>query len=159
MKKDPLLVVLVILVGVFTYFAAFRGMVLIWMIPVLVLFTGLWYVCTAVVTEAMVRKNRKNEEFFFVKGGLVSSDETALSNGALVATASELVFYTRRSYLGGVKPVWSCLVSQIESYSLEKVDDRHDGIVITLKGQTDRIRISSRKLKAREEDFRNTIGW
>ncbi len=160
MKKfDPLLMVLVIVVGVFSYFVAFKGVVHLWMLPLLIVLTAVWYVCTALVTKGMVKKSRGGEEFFYSRASLVNSSETELVSGALVVTKSEIVFYKRLRYLGGVKPVWSAFTSQIESYSLEKVDDKHDGIIITLNNCDDRIKVASRSLKKHEEELRKALGW
>ena len=159
MKKDPILFILVCLVGVFTYFAAFRNEVHIWMIPLLVVVTVIWYVCNCVITVRMIRKSRGDEAFFFVRGSLVMNNETELVQGSLVATSTELVFYRRRGYLGGVRPIWSCQVSQIESYSLEKVDDKHDGIIISLTGDETKTKIASKGIAKSEEEFKKTIGW
>lgn len=160
MKKfDPLLLVLVILVGVFSYFVAFKGVVHLWMLPLLIVFTAVWYVCTALVTKGMVSHSRGGEEFFYSRASLVSSNETELISGALVITGSEIVFYKRLRYLGGVKPVWSAFTSQVESYSLEKVDDKHDGIVFKLNNSDDKIKVASRSLKKHEEELRSALGW
>ena len=159
MKKDPILFILVCLVGVFTYFAAFKGEVHIWMIPLIILVTVIWYICNWVITAKMIKKSRGDESFFFVKGAIVSSNETELVQGALVATGTELVFYRRKGYLGGVKPIWSCQTSQLESYSLEKVDDKHDGIILTLTGDETKTKIASKTLKNRENEFKAAIGW
>ncbi len=160
MKKfDPLLFILVIVVGIFSYFAAFRGEVHIWMIPLLVILTAVWYVCTVLVTRGMVRKSRNGEEFFYARGGLVAKDGTELLSGAMAVTKSEIVFYQRMRYLGGVKPVWSAFTAQIESYSLEKVDDKHDGVIFTLNNSDDKVKIASKTLKKNEDDFRKAMGW
>ena len=160
MKKfDPLLLVLVIAVGIFSYFAAFKGEVHIWMIPVLILLTAVWYVCTALVTKGMIKKSRNGEDFFYSRGGLVSENGTELISGALVVTGSEIVFYQRKRYLGGVKPIWSAFTSQIESYSLEKVDDKHDGVIFTLNNSDDKVKVASKGLKKSEEEFRKALGW
>ncbi len=159
MKKDPLLFVLVIAVGVFSYFAAFKGMVLIWMIPLLVALTALWYVATNIVTRKMVEKRRKGEKFFFQRGGLINKDETEIINGALVATESEIIFYKRKGYLGGIVPIWSAFTFTIESYSMEKVDDKHNGIIFTFAGDDDKIKVASSQIKNREDEFRSSIGW
>lgn len=159
MKKDPFLIVLAACVGIFSYFAAFKGEVHIWMIPILIVLTVLWYVFTNVVTKGMVRKNRTGEDFFYARAGLVSSDETELISGALVMTKSEIVFYKRKGYMGGIQPIWSCFTSNLESYSLEKIDDRHNGVVFTLIGDDRKIKVASSSLKKREEEFKSTIGW
>ena len=159
MKKDPILFVLVCIVGVFSFFAAFKGEVHLWMIPVILLVTGIWYICNWVITVKMIKKSRGDESFFFIHGSLVTNNETELVSGALAATGSELVFYRRKGYLGGVKPIWSCQVNQIESYSLEKVDDKHDGIIISILGSDEKTKIASKTLKKRENEFRNTLGW
>ncbi len=159
MKKDPLLFILVICVGVFSYFAAFKGEVHIWMIPILVALTGLWYVCNNVVTRKMILKRRNGEEFFFVRAGLVSNNETEIISGALVATSSEIIIYKRKGYLGGITPIWSCFLSQLESYSMEKVDDKHYGIILSLKNENDKIKVVSRSIGKQENEFRRAIGW
>lgn len=159
MKKDPLLFILVICVGVFSYFAAFKGEVHIWMIPVLVALTGIWYVCNNVVTRKMVGKRRKGEKFFFVRAGLINESETEIISGALVSTESEIIIYKRKGYLGGITPIWSCFVSQLESYSMEKVDDKHSGIILYLKDENDKIKVVSRSIGKQETEFRESIGW
>ncbi len=159
MKKDPLLFILVICVGVFSYFAAFKGEVHIWMIPVLVALTGIWYVCNNVVTRKMVGKRRNGEKFFFVRAGLINKSETEIISGALVSTESEIIIYKRKGYLGGITPIWSCFVSQLESYSMEKVDDKHNGIVLSLKDENDKIKVVSRSIGKQEKEFRESIGW
>ncbi len=159
MKKDPLLIVIVVCVGIFSYFAAFKGEVHIWMIPVIVALTGLWYVATSVVTKRMIEKRREGEPFFFCQGGLVNKTETELLRGALAATESEIIFYKRKGYFGGITPLWSCFLSQLESYSIEKVDDKHDGIIFTLKDDDDKIKVASNAFKKREDEFRKSIGW
>lgn len=160
MKKfDPMLMVLVVVVGVFTYFVAFKGVVHLWMLPILVVLTAVWYVTTALVTKGMVKKNRKGEAFFYSRASLVSSDETELISGALVVTGSEIVFYRRAGYLGGVKPVWSAFTSQIESYSLEKVDEKHDGIILKMNNSENSVKVASKSLKKREDELREALGW
>lgn len=159
MKKDPLLIVLVICVGIFSYFAAFKGEVHIWMIPILVLLTALWYVMTAVVTRHMVEKRRKGETFFFSPASLVSKNETELIKGAVVITGSEIIFYKRKGYFGGITPIWSCFLNQLESYSIEKVDDKHNGIIFTLKDDDNKIKVASSSFKKREDELRAIIGW
>ncbi len=159
MKKDPLLIVLAVCVGIFSYFAAFKGEVHIWMIPILVLITALWYICTSVVTRNMIKKRRNGEEFFFVRASLVSNNETELINGALCATRSEIVFYKRKGYMGGIQPIWSCFVSNLESYSLEKIADRHSGVVFVIKGDDNKVKVASSSLKKKEKEFQSSIGW
>lgn len=129
------------------------------MIPILVALTGLWYVCNNVITRKMVAKRREGESFFFIRAGLVNESGTEVTSGALAATKSEIIIYKRRGYLGGITPIWSCTTSQLESYSIEKVDDKHNGIIFSLTGVDDKIKVVSRSIAKHEKEFREAIGW
>lgn len=158
-KNNIMLYVLVAIVGIFSYFSAFKGVVYIWMIPLMLFFLLLWYITTILITEKMVRKTRRDESFFFLRAGLISADETKLDSGALVVTSNELVFYVRKGLFGGIKVLWSCFVNQIESYSMGMVDERHYGIKVKLKGEEKEIKIASSALKKKSGEFEKALGW
>lgn len=158
-KKDPLLWLIMIVVGIFTYFAAFKGLVYIFLIPIILVLLVLWIIATILVTKKMIAKNRGNDDFFFSSASMISDTETELINGALAVTKDEIVFYKRKGYLGGVVILWSCFVSQINSYSFGKVDDKHNGITINLNNSSEPKRFASLSIGKKEEGFRKTIGW
>lgn len=158
-KKDPLLWLIVIAVGVFTYFAAFKGLIYVFLIPVILALLVLWVIATVLVTKRMIAKNRGNEDFFYSTASMISENETELINGALAVSKDEIVFYKRKGYLGGVVILWSCFVSQISSYSFGKVDDKHNGITLSLNNSSEPKRFASLSIGKKEEEFRKTIGW
>lgn len=159
MKKDPLLFVLMCIVGVFAYFAAFKGVVHIWMIPIMLIVLGLWYVTAILVTKKMIAKTRNGESFFFARAGLINESETEIISGAIAVTKSEIVFYKRKGFSGGVKVIWSCFTSEIESYSIGLVDDKHYGISLDLKDAQNAKKIVCSALKKRKDEFLNNLEW
>ena len=157
--KRLVLFFLLVIFGVFVYYASFRGMV-IW--PLLVaelLLVGIYYIITALVTEKMIRKVRGNEEFFFVRASLISEDGTALTQGALTVTQSDVVFYTRKEAKGGVKVVWSCTVPEISEYTIGKVNDHQKGLMLTLNGSETPVKFVSSPITKQESAFRKALGW
>ena len=158
MKRIILLLILAIF-GVFVYFAAFRN-VIIWplMLPLLVLVV-VYYVISSVVTRKMVEKVRKVDSFYFIRANMIPRDGKELIGGALTVTPSEIIFYSRLSAKGGVKPIWSCFTPEVEGYTMKKVDDFHPGISFAIKGETDEIRFTSRRIAKEEKEFRKALGW
>ena len=158
MSRAILLSILV-LFGIFVYLISFEGMI-VWplMVPV-VLLVGIYYIITSVVTRRMIEKARGEGDFFSVRASLVSKDGTSLTPGAIAVTNSEIVFYARKGPMGGVRPVWSCFVAEIEGYTMKKVDDWHNGIILSLTGEDREIKIASRSIAKNEVRFRTALGW
>lgn len=158
MSRTILLLILV-LFGIFVYLAAFEGMI-VWpiMAPILLLLAA-YYVTTSVVTRKMLEKGRGDSDFFSIRASLVSKDGTCLTPGAIAVTSNEIVFYSRQSAKGGIKPSWSCFVQEIEGYTIKKVDDWHKGIVLSLAGSESEVKIASRDIDKKEKEFRKALGW
>ena len=158
MSRAILLAILA-LFGVFVYLISFRG-IIVWplMIPVAVLL-ALYYVTTSLVTRRMLEKARGESGFFSFRASLVSKDGTSLTPGAMAVTQSEIVFYARKGAKGGVRPAWSCFVPEIEGYTLKKVDDWHNGIILSLSGESQEVKFASRSIAKEEGRFRAALGW
>lgn len=157
--KDPLLLLLLVLVGVFLYFATFKGVIYPWLLIVMVIVTALWYVANHFINKKMVQKTRKDEEFFFQKAQMVDKTGTELISGALVVTKDEVVFVRRKGYLGGVEVVWSAFTSTISSYSMDYITDKKLGLKLSLKREKEEFKFVSPKIKEREKEFRKALGW
>ena len=157
--KRVILLLLLIVFGVFVYYAAFRQMVIYpLLLPLLVLII-IYYVTTSVVTRKMVEKARGEGDFFFQRCSMIVKDGTELLGGALAVTATEVVFYSRKSEKGGVKPSWSCFTSAIEGYTMKKVDDHHPGLSLSVSGESKPVLFTSREFQKNEDAFRKALGW
>lgn len=144
--------------GVIVYFMVFKSMI-VWplFLPLFIL-VAVWYVAVFVVTEKMVRKVRGDESFFFSRCQLID-DSNQMVSGALVITSNEIVFYKRKSLKGGVEASWSAFTSTIESYRIEKVDDYHPGVTLSVAGESRPTRICSKTIYSNEKEFRKALGW
>ncbi len=158
MKRAVLLLIL-ILFGIFVYYAAIKGIVLLPMIIPLLLLVVIYYVITSVVTRKMIEKVRGGEDFFFQRCSMIVKDGTELLGGALTVTANEIIFYSRKSEKGGVKPSWSCFTQSVEGYTIKKVDDHHPGLSLSVNGESKEVRFTSRSFQKREKEFRSALGW
>ncbi len=158
MKRLVLLLILIIF-GIFVYFAAARN-VIIWplVIPLLCL-VAVFYVITSLVTRKMIEHVRGNGDFYYQRCSMIVKDGTELLGGALAVTANEIVFYSRASAKGGVKPSWSCFVQALEGYTIKKVDDHHPGIALSVKGETKEVRFTSKNFQKTEKELRKALGW
>ena len=90
---------------------------------------------------------------------LISEDGTALTQGALTVTQSDVVFYTRKEAKGGVKVVWSCTVPEISEYTIGKVNDHQKGLMLTLNGSETPVKFVSSPITKQESAFRKALGW
>ena len=155
----PILLAILVLFGIFVYLAAFKG-IIVWpiMVPILLL-VAVYYITTSLVTRRMLVKGRGDSDFFSVRAGLVSKDGTSLTQGAIAVTGNEIVFYSRKSAKGGIKPSWSCFTAELEGYTIKRVDDWHKGIVLSLAGSDSEVRFASREIEKKEAEFRKALGW
>lgn len=158
MKRLILFLILAVF-GLFVYFISFKGEVYLLFIPVLAVLIAVYYVISSLVTEKMIEKKRDDENFFYLKCSKISDDETSTVPGALAVTSSEIVFYVRKDAVGNIKPAWSCSVSEIESYDIRKVDERHSGIAIKLAGAEDEVKFISSSIAKKEAEFKKQLGW
>lgn len=158
MKRLILFLVLAVF-GIFVYFASFKGMI-IWplLLPLLAL-VGVYYVITSLVTRSMIVKARGDGAFLFIPCSMIIKNGTELLCGALAVTATEVVFYSRKSEKGGVVPSWSCFVPSIEGYQMKKVDNHHHGLSLSIAGEDREILFTSRRFQKNEKAFRAALGW
>ncbi len=154
-----ILLLILILFGVFVALMAFRSMI-VWplMAPIFLLLV-LYYITSSLVTRKMLEKGRGEKDFFSIRCSLVSKDGTAITPGAMTVTANEIVFYSRKSWKGGIKPIWSCFSQELEGYTIKRVDDRHAGIVLSLAGANAEVKIASSSIQKKEKAFRNALAW
>lgn len=157
--KGALLGLIIVVFGIFVYYSAFKGMVLLFLLPVIILLTGLWYVVSFVVTRKMVVKGRGVDDFWYHRCSYVKPGGVDMVPGALAVTDKEIVFYARKSSLGGVVPAWSCFTPEIESYNLGKVDEHHKGLELSLTGGISGVKFVTSKLQDKEGEFRKALGW
>lgn len=157
--KDPLLILLLALVGVFLYLVTIKGVIYPWMLLVMIAVTAIWYIANHYISEKMVKKSRNGELFFFQKAQMVDKSGTELINGALVVTKDEVVFVKRRGYFGGVQVIWSAFTSVLSSYTLDYITEKKKGIVLNLKREKEGVKFVSDKIGAREEELRKALGW
>ena len=156
--KDPLLLLLLVLVGLFLYFITVKGVIYPVMLFAMIVVTALWYFLNHYISQKMVKKAR-GESFFFQKAQMVSPDGTELISGALVITESEVVFCSRKGYMGGIKVIWSAFTSSLSSYSIESITEKKMGVSFALKGEKKDIKFVAPKIKEREEELRKALGW
>lgn len=144
--------------GVIVYFMSFKSMI-VWplFLPLFIL-TAVWYVTVFVVTEKMVRKVRGDEPFYFSKCQMIN-EKNEMVYGALAITENEIVFYKRQSLKGGVTIGWTTFTASIESYRLEKVDDYHPGVTLSVSGENHPVKICSKQIFKDEKAFRKALGW
>lgn len=157
--KDPLLILLLALVGVFLYLVTFKGVIYPLLLLCLVVVTALWYFANHYISQAMVKKTRNGEDFFFQKAQMVDKTGTELISGALLITKDEIVFVRRKGYMGGIKVVWSAFTSTLSSYSLDYITDKRKGVIFTLKGEKEGVKFVSGKIGEREGEMRKALGW
>lgn len=155
---DPLLLLLVVIVGFFLYYAM-KGIIYLFFFPLMGAAVTLWYFCTFYLSEKMVKKVRGEEKFYFQRAQMIDEKKNELITGALVVTETEMVFYKRKAYRGGLSVVWSCFTNQIESYSIGIVDDHHKGMNLNLRREKKPVRFCSSKLMEKEKEFRSALGW
>ena len=158
MKRLILLAILAIF-GVFVYYAAFRSTLLFPLLLPLAVLVAVFYVVTSLVTKGMIEKVRGEGDFLYLRCSMIVRNGTDLLGGALAVTPTEIVFYSRASERGGAKPSWSCFTASVEGYTMKKVDDFHPGVSFAIKGETDEIRFTSRRIAKEEKEFRKALGW
>ena len=146
--KDPLLLLLLVLVGLFLYFITVKGVIYPVMLFAVIVVTALWYFLNHYISQKMVKKAQ-----------MVSPDGTELINGALVRTESEVMFCSRKGYMGGIKVLWSAFTSSLSSYSIESITEKKMGVSFALKGEKKDIKFVAPKIKEREEELRKALGW
>lgn len=156
--KDPLLLVVLVIVGLFLYYIVTKGAVYLFFFPLIVASTFIWWFCNYYLTEKMVRKVRGEEKFFFYKAQYLDK-RGELINGALVVTPTEITFYKRKGYRGGVAIVWSCFSSQIESYVTGDVDEAHKGLKLSLRKEKKPVIFVAKNFREQEKAFREALGW
>lgn len=144
--------------GVIVYFMTFKSMI-VWplFLPLFIL-VAVWYVSVFVVTEKMVRKVRGDEDFFFSRCQIID-ENNQMVYGAIVITNNELVFYKRKSLKGGIEISWTTFSGSVESYRMEKVDDYHPGVTLSIVGDTRPVKLCSKKIFGDEKSFRKALGW
>ena len=157
--KDPLLLLLLVLVGVFLYFATAKGVIYPFMLLLMMVVAGLWYVANFHLSRKMVEKTRKGEEFFFQKAQMIDKTGTELIQGAMIVTKDEFVFVKRKGYFGGIEVLWSTFSSAISSYSIDYVTDKKKGLKLSIKGQKDDVKFVAGKMGENESLFRKALGW
>lgn len=154
-----LLYLLVLVFGIFVYFASFKHMVIYpLLIPIVLLFV-LWYIVSFYISKKMIEKQRPGEEMLVFKGQLIDKNKDEVIYGALAVTRSEFVFYKRKGWKGGVEIIWSAFVPALESYEMCEVDGKHKGVKLSFKGELRPILIASKTIAKSEEAFSKTIGW
>lgn len=153
-----LLTLLFIVFGVFVFLMSFKNMVVYPLLIPIIILVVLWYIVTFLVTRKMVAKVRK-DKLLFLRGQYIDKVKNDVIYGALAVTSSEIVFYKRRKWNGGITPIWSAFNSTIESYELEKVDGKHKGIRISVKGEIHPILIACGSIEKEEKAFRSFLGW
>ena len=157
--KDPLLLVLVAIVGVFLYFVVFKGVIYPLLIFPIIAVAALWYLANNYISRKMVAASRGEESFFFQKAQMVDESGTELISGVLIATKDEIVFSRRKSYWGGLAVVWSTFTGALSSYRIDYIDEKRKGIILTVKGDKKEKKFICPKIAEREEEFRSFIGW
>ncbi|MCI7606365.1 MAG: hypothetical protein MSS69_06360 [Spirochaetales bacterium] len=157
--KDPLLLLLLVMVGVFLYLATFKGVIYPWFLLCMVVVTGLWYIANHYISRKMVQKSRNDEEFFYQNAQMIDKTGTELISGALIVTKDEVVFVERKGYFGGVKVVWSAFTSTISSYSFDYVTEKKLGLKLNLKREKEEVKFVAPKMQEREKEFRKSLGW
>ena len=95
--KDPLLLLLLALVGVFLYLVTIKGVIYPWFLLLMIVVTSLWYIANHYISRKMIEKTRKGEEFFFQRAQMVDKTVTELLSGALIVTKDEIVFAKKAS--------------------------------------------------------------
>lgn len=158
MSRAVLLIMLA-LFGIFVYYNAFKGIIIYPLLIAIVILVGIWYVMTFLVTRKMVDKQRRGESFLFLRGQLVDKIRNEVVYGALVVTRTELVFYKRKNWNGGIQAVWSSFTPALESYEIERVDGKHKGLKLSVKGEIHPIYIATKSIEKEEKAFRAIIGW
>ena len=157
--KDPLLLLLLALVGVFLYLVTIKGVIYPWFLLLMIVVTSLWYIANHYISRKMIEKTRKGEEFFFQRAQMVDKTGTELLSGALIVTKDEIVFAKRKGYFGGVRVLWSAFSSTLSSYSIDFITDKKMGLKLVLKGEKEEVKFVSPKMKEREKEFRKALGW
>ena len=157
--KDPLLLLLLALVGVFLYLVIVKGVIYPWFLLLMVFVTALWYIANHYISRKMVEKTRKGEEFFFQNAQMVDQTGTELLSGALIVTKDEIVFAKRKGYFGGIQVLWSAFSSTVSSYSFDFITEKKMGLKLFLKGGKEEVKFVSPRIKEREKEFRKALGW
>lgn len=154
-----LLALLFIVFGVFVFLMCFKNTVVYPLLIPIIIIVALWYIVTFLVTKKMVDKARGGEKLLFLRGQYIDSAKNDVIYGALAVSSNELVFYKRRNWNGGIMPIWSAFNTTVESYELEKVDGKHNGIKISIRGEIHPILIISSSIEKEEKAFRTLLGW
>ncbi len=156
--KKLLLLLLVALFGGFVYFIYFKGLIYWQFLPALAAVVALYYVAATVVTKSMVKKVLGDEEFFITKGSIPAKDQKELIVGALVITKNDILFYKRKDAFGGVALIYSANVNALETYTIDRVDDVHNGIIFRFSGDEE-VKIGAYGMSKKESEMRRILGW
>lgn len=142
------------------YTSLYKGYIL-WPLLVLMAFlAAVYYVTTSLVTYGMAKKMVSDDDpDFIIRAGFIEKNGKDLTSGVFVVSRGRICMFARKGDLGGCRTVFEAAVSEVESYSIGKVDDYHTGLSLELKRKDDRYRFTSRKFAGCEAEFRRALGW
>ena len=137
------------------YTSMYKGYILTPVLLIMAVLAAVYYITTSVVTKGMVRK-KEGKDILSYRGGLV--DKNDLIPGRLAFDGEKIVFYKRKGDLGGVSECFSLPVSELESYSIGKINEYHSGIRLVAKGERE-FSIKCKQILKAESLFTSEIGW
>lgn len=119
-----------------------------------------FHVMNDVVPVKDVEAALGTKDFFSIKCGMVkvNGDKAELVKGLLVIFSQTVLFYTREKASGGAALMQTFSADQVDTYTLHKVDDFHQGVTFTLQGG-DEVKFTSKHFQEREEEMRTALGW
>lgn len=120
----------------------------------------LYHVMEDVVPVKDVVKSLGTSDFFSLKCGYVEIKDAKaeLRKGLMVIYGGTVLFYVRARATGGASLVQSIAAEAIETYTMCKVDDYHQGVTFTLNGG-DEVKFTSKKIASMEKEMRAALGW
>lgn len=148
------------IIAYIVYTSLYKGFIIWPFLLLMAVLAAVYYVTTSLVTSGMVRKALGcGSPSFILRAGFIEKNGTDLTNGIFAISGGRIMMFARKGDLGGCKAIFEADISDVESYSIGKVDDYHTGLILELKKKKESCRFTSKKFPECEAALREALGW
>ena len=126
----------------------------------LALLALVYYYISDYVNVKDITKELKSDNYFVIKAGIVKTDARGanLVKGVLVIYSSMVLFYARKSSMGGVRVLDSFSLEELKEYTVNAFDKNDKSISFTLlSGEVKKY--SCRTIAEKENELREAMGY
>ncbi len=162
MKRFSLALIAIIF-GIIVFLMAFRR-IIYWPLFIPLLFSvAFWYVVNFYISDKMIRKARAEDDYLYIACKMRASNEEKedLIYGALTITASEIIFYKRKNWNGGVEIVYSNSSSALDGFEIGKIEEVSKTEVLKLSFSNEKhpLYFASKKFRNMREEIEKALNW